>query len=758
MPDLAEIARQQSANAFREIVQWNLGRMTRLSRGVAYQIALFAKGAEPSLVASVLAPPVTLSEVGEAIDELVFSLGLQRLPHGVVQFHQVVGELLMDSMVERCVEEFTSRRFEVLTQVLLCSCTSSQADRRASERQILGPLLERMDVEAEEATGDLLLVSLDLARSGYSAEGVRLNLASNIVILLMHRRPRLLNVDLSSLVFRHVDFSVSELHSCDLSDSQFDECTFTLPHAAVLDIAWSGDDDDSIIGADALGNLLAWSGEEYRELQFERISRSWLRAVIAFGAKRIIAGGDDNELILARRQDLHPIDRKRVPDMYWIRALAVEGTSGTICSGSEDGSVRFWDVSGDRLHMRATWPLLRGTVRSVRFLGDGRAVAACDQGSVAVIHPGQSAVSYFDLGERQVRCLDVERGRGLVAAYADDAGLWVVDLASRASARKPPTSSGSIRTLAWTADGESVVASGDDGVVWRWPVTVHEGRVHILDPAVVASLPGRVVALKVAPHGTNAVLSTEGEATYFAELNDERVLPLSNGSARRMWTVSGSPDGTHVVSGGEDRQARVWRRSTDGSLEEIGALRPGGRVWRARYAVSGRFICTASDDNIVRLWDVGDLSIARVWTGHRDWVLDIATLSIDGEDLFLSASNDQRVGLWSPRHESATWFHHHDSRVLRVGVMNSKHAVSSSSDETLAVFDPVTGKVTHRGTLPGHKAWGLDICTETFSVATGGDDGRVCIWSLSGDSLTPRVIGTVPGSILEVRFFESGNW
>jgi len=745
--DIAEIVRSGTAVAFRDIVTWHVDRMSVISRATAFQIALMASGADLPTLENLLWPRPSTSDLEQAVAAMTESLGLDNRNKSFC-FHPVVSELLTELLLALCARELESQQFDILRQLRVASSSCSDADLRANRRQLCSPIGDALN---RLPAGDLVY-----SRAILLAKNDESNLASNAITFLMEKMRVLKGYDFSDQTFRFVDFTASEIQSANFSNCDFIGCRFTVPHGAVLDVSWLLA-DRAVLGVDALGHALTWTGKSYQEVAFEQVSRSWLRALAPIGEQHVVVGGDDSELILLRARDLHVLDRKRAVDLYWIRTLAVWPTRDSLYSGSEDGTLRLWDVIDERIHLSGSWPLRRGAIRAVRALRDGSAVAACDKGTVAIVSPGESGVVYHKLGDLQVRCLDIRSDEQVVAAFADDVGIWLMDLVTGRIATKGVGSTGSLLTLSWMADGTAIVASGDDGVVWRWPVARTATSLSIDDPSVIASLPGRVVALKVANLEPNVVLSCEGETTYLTNLESQQVYPLSRGDARRIWTVSGSSNGTHLVSGGEDRLVRVWRRDNADSFEEIGNLLHGGRVWRARYSPNSRWICTGSDDNIVRVWDARDLSLRESWSGHRDWVLDVAPYITDSDEFVLSASNDQRVGLWRIGQGVVNWNHHHDARVLRLGLWTDGRAISSSSDETLALFDPFSGSVEFRGTLQGHRAWGLDVDAIHGEVATGGDDGRVCIWRPEAGTPSPVVLGELEGMVLEVKFCRGGD-
>ncbi len=62
-----------------------------------------------------------------------------------------------------------------------------------------------------------------------------------------------------------------------------------------------------------------------------------------------------------------------------------------------------------------------------------------------------------------------------------------------------------------------------------------------------------------------------------------------------------SPDGSRVVTAGEDQTARVWNTATGEPVTP--PLWHKGVVWHARFSPDGRFVVTASGDTTARVWD-----------------------------------------------------------------------------------------------------------------------------------------------------------
>jgi WD40 repeat protein/DNA-binding SARP family transcriptional activator len=187
-------------------------------------------------------------------------------------------------------------------------------------------------------------------------------------------------------------------------------------------------------------------------------------------------------------------------------SVAVHPSGSLLATGGESGLVRVWELTGE---LRAERHSGLGAVSDVVWSPDGRLVAAATQGD---------AVWLWDPDSDEATTL---RGHNNV-----------------------------VNALAWHPDGSRLASAGEDGTIRVWPIAEPS------DPLVISGHAASVLDLSWSLDGTRlASAGFDGTTRIWDPESGDELLVVPVGTV--AGAVSISPDGRHLVVGGEDGLARI---------------------------------------------------------------------------------------------------------------------------------------------------------------------------------------------------------
>jgi dipeptidyl aminopeptidase/acylaminoacyl peptidase len=285
--------------------------------------------------------------------------------------------------------------------------------------------------------------------------------------------------------------------------------------------------------------------------------------------------------------------------------------------------------------------------------GPVAALAWARHGQTIATGSNDGTIKLWDIGEREVRlALPGHKRplRGLV--YAPD-GSWLVsvtdektghlrtwDAASGTARLTLKAPKGVLQAVAVSPDGQLIATGGtagkDVGEVRFWDAVTGEDR------GVLHGHVGEVVALCFSPDGRS--LATAGSKDNLAKLWDVatlRELQTFTGHAKRINALAFAPDGRTLATGSRDGSVRLWDVATgQQSLALTGDAR---EVRSVTFSPDGRTLATANGD-LAKLWDVASGTERVAFKSHKHPVM-AAVFSPDGKTL-ATAGWDKTVKLW----------------------------------------------------------------------------------------------------------------
>jgi WD40 repeat protein len=457
-----------------------------------------------------------------------------------------------------------------------------------------------------------------------------------------------------------------------------------------------------------------------------------------------------------------------------IFSVAFSPDGQTLISGDYNGNIVLWNVADPRRPLVIPQTLAAGTgaVYSVAFTPDGHTLASGDiDGTVRLwdmtdpAHPAQLGLPLIGAGP--VLSVAFSPDGHLLAAGGDGGTVQLWNVANPAHPKplgRPLAGAGDVFSLAFSPDGHTLAAGGDGDTVRLWDVANPAHPKPLGRPLGVGSI---VESVAFTPDG-HTLASGDGDGTVrlwdVADPAHSRPLgqPLTAGTNAVLW-VAFSPSGRMLAGGSYDGAVRLW------SLPQTVLNGGGGTVNSVAYSPNGRTLAAGSD-GAVQLWNVADpahpVPLGQPLTAGA---VDSVAFSPDGRTL-ASGTKAGTVQLWdvaNPAHPVPL------GRPLAVGAV-AVDSVAFSAKGHLLASGGYDGTVRLWNVAdPAHPVpLGLPLGTSASVVytvafspdgrtlASGGDDGAVRLWGLA-DPAHPVALGRpLPGSVgavASVAFSRNGR-
>ena len=354
---------------------------------------------------------------------------------------------------------------------------------------------------------------------------------------------------------------------------------------------------------------------------------------------------------------------------------------------------------------------------------------------------------------------------------------------------------GSIRTLAFSPDGQSLATGDTNGEIWIWQtdLTVGEIGAHLLTLrghhnwicAIAFRTDGQYLAsgsadrtlklwevskgmcLQTLEGHTNWVMSVafSADGQYLAsgsadhtvklwEVETGKCLHTLEEHTRGVWSVAFSPKGDVLASGSVDRTVKVWDIKTGQCLQTCSGHEHG--VWSVAFSPQGVSLASGSADCTIKLWDVQTGQCQHTLTGHRNWVWSVA-FSPQGEYL-ASGSADQTVQLWDvnngkclrvlPGHQNWVWSVAFSPQ--------GEHLVSGSEDRTMRLWRINNGQCLKTLYGSSNWVWSVAFSPQGDRLASGHGDRRVQVWDIESGTCLKTLSGAEK-AIWSVAFSPQGK-
>lgn len=771
----------------RRLIESQIDRLSPTEQQILDVLAIERESIEFGDLVRLIARGMPMSIVLEALEALRRrSLVEHTPPEASFRLPSVVLEYVTDCIVDRASNELQLGTFDLLVSRALVRAQAADYVRKAQERLIAEPLLQRIvaGVGGREEAIQLLTDRLSRLRtSPAEQQGFGPGNLANLLRLL---RGDLRGVDLSQLSIREAYLQETDARDASLRGAQLSEVVLADAFSYPTCVALSADASHLAAGT-TTGEVCVWRTRDRKLLMTFRGHQGLVQRVAFDGeAHRLASSSEDGTVriwevesgtplatiqprsggvrgvALSRQGHLVATGGHDGTVQLWeaqtgrliashggrlsgVRDVAISDDAAVLVSGHADGSVHSWYVNANRglppttQHDAATW--------SVAVSNDGSVVAS---GSVdATIHVSRTtnagAPSLLTVRGHTsaVWSVDLNRDGRLLASGSFDGTIRLWDPSSGLLRATLAGHTGGVRSVALSDERGLLASCSYDGTVRIWHT----------DPArLVATLRGHTSGVRgVAISGNGDLLATGSYdgAVRLWDAATGRQTRLLQGHTAGVWGVALSFDGAVAATGSFDGTIRLWDARTGQMLKTLEAQK--NEVWGVQLSADGRRVASGSHDGSVSLWDASDGQFLARIPGHTGGVWGVALG--DEHRVVASGGEDGSVRLWDADNQRLIrTLEGFSGGVWNVALSgNGRRVAGGGEDGFVRVWQTNSGRLL--ATLPGHVGcvWAVSLSRDGSLVASGTFDGLVHLWETRGGRLIRSLRGHT-GPVWSVEF------
>ena len=415
---------------------------------------------------------------------------------------------------------------------------------------------------------------------------------------------------------------------------------------------------------------------------------------------------------------------------HTVRSVASSPDGRSIVSGSDDTSIKIWDVaSGVLTH---TMEGHTDGVRAVALSPDGRMVVSCSYDETIKLWDTAFGVATKTLQGHsdRVMSLNFSPSGARIVSGSWDQTIRIWDICSGSTVQILNGHTQPVESVAFSPDGEMIVSASLDSTVRLWIVALGT-TVKILEHKQA------VKTVLFSPDSTKIASSCDLSDIYLWDVKTGEL--LFNDNPREMYLGDGtnlafSPDGKIIARGLTERIE--LRSGTSGQL--ITKLQGDfGTICSVSW-LSSNIIAYGTLGGMIKIWDLR-LALA-VWSqGERDSKVTVVEFS--DKDLAVLGFEDGSIWAlaekWRARSRT---FNGHTASVRTIAFSPKGKMASGSSDGTVRLWNLKTG--TTIGRLMDH---GATVTAVVFDQETGhriasrSDDGIVIVWDSDSGKIIQRL-------------------
>ncbi|MBE2282304.1 MAG: TIR domain-containing protein [Prosthecobacter sp.] len=280
------------------------------------------------------------------------------------------------------------------------------------------------------------------------------------------------------------------------------------------------------------------------------------------------------------------------------QAIAFRHDGKYVCVGSDDGSVRLWDIETGQ--MRKTFTGHTQAIWSVLWSRDGKHIFSGGMDSIIRLWDTATGkcIRSFDKDIGSIRGMSLSSDDSVVLSVSEDSDvrIWDVQTGRRLNLLK-----GHQKELCRTDvnfDSSRVASSSFDGSIKIWNIE----STHCLQTLKAEA--GAVFALAFSPDARWVLSGSTNGVIRLWNADDGRCLRVFEGHTHSVNDVSWSSDNKHALSCSDDQTVRLWDVQTGRCVNVFKDHVVG--VITVAWSDNGRRAFSGDQRGGIRVWDLSE--------------------------------------------------------------------------------------------------------------------------------------------------------